>query len=181
VSSSIDFSGLERLKAKLDRIGGADFEPLMETWAQDVLLKNHEARIAAGLDVDEKPMPPTWREQHAESQWVTIGKGPGRRRFKMEGSQDAGGGPPLAPKDSGSRVLRNARARGFKAGDVYEARLYWEDVEAPNGKSILAMHASPGAGARYPKRDVCSHASPTDRREAKDELRAYVRYLVKGG
>jgi hypothetical protein len=136
--------------------GELDFLPLVNQWA-DILQKNHRARILAGLDRSESPMPPTQRERNPAL------------------AARLGSGPPLAPKYESSRVIRNATPEAFKRGTEYVARLSWPNFTTPKGLDILSLHARPLVGAPYPRRDVITHISPTDRRECSEALRKYLK------
>ena len=90
--STIDFSGLERLKKRVEKLGQVDYSPVVAEWAQ-TLLDDNERGLMAGEDAEGRPMPATQREQST-----------GR-------SQRQGSGKPLVPKGPTSRAIRNARRR----------------------------------------------------------------------
>lgn len=158
MATNLDLTGLGRLIGRVKAIGDHDWTPTVAGMAQD-LLAHHEARIDAGLDVDERPMPPTKRERSPAL------------------SRRLGGGPPLAPKPQ-SRTKTRARSGGFRTAEsVYEARLWWENFTAANGRNVLEMHRK-GEG-RLPRRDVTGHPSPTDLRTARERVRRDAKAALK--
>ena len=137
-------------------VAGIDLTPLVNAAAKK-FMASHVSRVLAGKGVDEKPLPITKRQRDPALS----------RRY--------GNGPPLAPKRHGSRVIRNATAAAFRRGNgLYVVELSVPSFTSKGGKDILPMHARPGSGVRYPKRDVISGPSPADRREFAEDLRRFV-------
>lgn len=152
--------GLARIRLHLRRAAALDCTELMEEGAR-ILREDNERRALAGLDCEDRPMPPTRREMDPDLS---------RRR---------GSGPPLAPNRIASRVIRLVQVTWTTAAP-WASLLRWAGFDANNGRPVLGMHANPGGGARYPRRDVISRPTPTAvkrfRQAARDFVRAKLRY-----
>lgn len=180
-TSDVDIRGCQRLQAHLEKIAAAAdadalpiVEPLLIRW-EERLKEGNSRRALAGLDRHDQPMPTTWRETHPESRWVRL---PNGKRFKMLGSQEAGTGPPLAPSRNASRIVANARTGHGRDATGFRAWIAWEAFTTESGLHILALHANPGPGARYPRRDVLGVA-PTEVALAQQDLEEWGEALLK--
>jgi hypothetical protein len=133
----------------------ADPVPLMEEGGR-ILLEDLERRAFAGLDVDDKKMPPTLRERGIGGEWRTIRGHP----VLVEVDPNPPAGPPLIPHNAASRLLRLARTgHEHRPPNMWAAYLGWPGFTSDSGVEVLAYHRT--GGKRLPRRDQSSHPSPT--------------------
>jgi hypothetical protein len=154
-------AALTRLQAKLRKLANPDPRPLLEEWER-ILYEGVERRAKAGLDCNDRPMPPTLRERGIGGEWRTITRGGKTFPVLIKPSDTLPNGPPLQPNDATSRILRTRQVKHDTIGGRWVAQLSWTGFDASNGRSVLGMHASPDAGARYPRRDVISKVADKD-------------------
>jgi hypothetical protein len=152
---------LKRIQAKLRKLANPDPRPLLEEWER-ILYQGVERRAKSGLDCNDRPMPPTLREQGIGGEWRTITRGGKTFPVLIKPSDTLPNGPPLQPNDATSRILRTRQVKHDTIGGRWVAQLSWTGFDASNGRSVLGMHASPDAGARYPRRDVISKVADKD-------------------
>lgn len=133
--------GFPELQAKLDRLSDPDPTAVLEA-LRDVLRADNHDGVLAGLDCDGVPMPLTWRQQHAESQWASKVMPDGTRRsFKMVGFEEGGDGPALAPHGEASHTIASLRTFFFQDGPGRWVVVGdWEDVVSKDGVGYLPFH-----------------------------------------
>lgn len=173
----LDLSALERIRATLERAEGIDFTELMIEGAR-ILQEDNERYLLEGLDCDGRAMPATWRERNPEGFWFTRGAGPGRKRVHVWGGREAGYGPPLLPHREQSRAIRNTQV-GWTTAEPWAASLTWVGLDTDDGRAILGLHAHPGPGAPYPRRDVVSRPRPATVARFVEALDLFVRPLLR--
>lgn len=155
---TLELGALDRIRVMLDHAGSIDFTELMIEGAR-ILQEDNERYLLDGLDCDGRSMPATWRERNPEGFWFTRGTGPGRKRIHVLGGQEAGYGPPLIPHREQSRAIRNAQV-GWTTAEPWMSMLTWVGFDSDDGRAILGLHAHPGPGAPYQRRDIVSHPRP---------------------
>lgn len=199
----LDFSGLDRLKTRLDRIVNPDATPLMASWMR-IIDEDNRKGVMAGLDKDGNPMAPvTYRPRPAalkttKAQRNNPGKGVRRGAFAGLGSHPAGAnnnlssseyrrlaGPPLAPRGPFSRVITNLRLRfGRLSSGTWEAVGYWDEVVNRKGRRFLHYHfdgATGGGKSRtvvLPRRDLRG-VRPEGRLKAMRAMKAWAIDLIR--
>jgi hypothetical protein len=182
VPTILDLTGLDHLLAGLRRIQHLDATPLMMSW-QLIIEADNRQGVMAGIDKDGVPMAPvTYRP-----------KGPPKRHLRRKvGAYNPGvggnlssseyrrlGGPPLAPRGTGSRVITNLLT-GYEGpptgAPMWAAIGYWEGVVSPKGNPFLRYHFT-GAG-RLPRRDLRG-LRPAGRAKALTALTAWGRGEIR--
>lgn len=176
--TTIDTTGLDRLRARFARIVNPDPRPVLETW-QDIMDEDNRRGVLAGLDGQGNPlMPVTYRPVDTKGKKVAKGAkltieqrlGQGRRtkrgRFAAFGSSSEGSynnlssssyrkldGPPLAPRRQFSRVITNYMQRdGQVRYGVWEVVGAWIDVVSQTGVPFLHWHFD--GTSKLPRRDL---------------------------
>jgi hypothetical protein len=149
----LSWPGFPALQSKLARLADPDPAPVLAALREVIRIDNHDG-VLAGTDCDGKPMPLTWRQQHAESQWVTRTMPDGtRRRFKMVGYDEGGSGGPLAPHGDASHTIAGLRTAFVMDGPGRWVVIgAWEDVVSKAGVPYLPFHFR-GEGV-LPTRDL---------------------------
>lgn len=165
-----DFSGLDRLQAKLNEIRKADARPLMVSWMK-IIEDDNRKGILAGLDKDGNPMDPVKYRPRTPKKLTKAQRNDQRAGIKRGifagiGSHPAGlnnnltpgeyrqlAGPPLAPRRQFSRVITNLKTWFYPNGPgANTAEGYWDQVVNTKGVSFLGFHFR-GKG-RLPRRDI---------------------------
>ena len=149
-------------RKKIDAYKSLDPMELIQVW-KGILYEDNIRRAMAGLDVNERPMPPTMRERGIGGQWRTITKNGRKIRILVEVDPNPPAGPPLLPWGKSSRLITLAETRHEirKVGTLveYAAQLGWPDFTAEGGDWVLGFHTNPGPEAPYPRRDMTSRVS----------------------
>jgi hypothetical protein len=156
-SQVIGLDSITRIQKRLARYSAADYQPLMVTWEKR-LKEGNRIGVLAGLDAYGNPMPATVRERTASL------------------SQKHGSGKPLNPRDSRSRVIKDAVTAHGRTGSQWFATLAWENFLTKDGQHILSLHANPSGKARYPKRDLIG-IRPKDFALAQKDLGSFIKGL----
>lgn len=159
-----DISGIGRIIKHLKSLSDIEIRPLAEEMGR-IMVEENRRRLLAGLDSDEKPMPPTKRE---------LGIGSSQRR---------GSGPPLVPRRTASRAIALFRVIRYERSGKGEMRIVcgWDSFDTRKGQSIPDLHARPGPGARYPRRDI-KRVGPTAIKRCREAAVVfYVRKVHYGG
>jgi hypothetical protein len=177
--STLDLTGLDRLRARFANLVNPDATPLMVTWMR-IIDDDNRKGIMAGLDKDGIPMRPvTYRPKPASTRPTAAQKndprkGARRGQFAGLGSHPAGlhnnlssaeyrtlAGPPLAPRGPFSRIITNLVTRfGRISAMAWEAVGYWDEVVSRKGERFLHYHfdGATGGGRRrnvtLPRRDL---------------------------
>ena len=128
---------LVRLQRGIERLTnpGNWMAPLIGEWRQ-IITEDNRASLMLGLDIEGKPFIPVKRTK---------------------------GGPPLLRSEY--RAINYATVWGEQTGkDSFTLFIGWPAFRAKNGRNILAMHARPAPGARYPKRDAIGFRPATRRK-----------------
>jgi hypothetical protein len=174
--ATVDFSGLDRLQARLRRIAQpeATMPVLMASWTKIVADDNRRG-ILAGLDKDGLPMAPVTYRPRPTARPLTAAhknhprKGAKRGEFAGFGAHPGGvnnnltsaeyrrlAGPPLAPRGAFSRVVTNLRFRWGEPvpGLQWELIGYWDEVVNLKGQRFLHYHFDGAAGGGRARRVV---------------------------
>jgi hypothetical protein len=203
--------GLDPLIAKVDRVASvsdAELRPLgLEL--EDVLREDNRKGVLEGTDKDGVPLPPvTYRSGAGErTRARTAAKGYGtldraawrasNRAIDIKAVVRANNnlttaeyqkldGPPLAPRREGSRVITHFRTASGPDGPGRLVILgAWNRVLSIKGVPFLNAHfegANTGRGKRtkLPKRDLRG-VRPWGRRQAREKVRQWVRWLLGAG
>jgi hypothetical protein len=179
VPTILDLTGLDHILAGLRRIQHLDATPLMLSWMQIIESDNRQG-VMAGIDKDGVPMAPvTYRPRGAPKRHLRRKVGaynPGVGGNLSSSEYRRLGGPPLAPRGTGSRVITNLLTGHGREGDQWYALGYWEGVVSPKGNPFLRYHFT-GAG-RLPRRDLRG-LRPTGRAKALTALTAWARGEIR--
>ncbi len=187
---TVDTVGLDRLKARFQRLVNPNATLLMVTWTR-IIEDDNRKGVLAGLDKDGNPMrkvtyrPVTLRQKLTAAQRNKVPASKRRGVFAGLGKHPAGtnnnltsseyrklDGPPLAPRKGFSRVITNLRTRfGQTASGIWEAVGYWDEVVSRKGVLFLKYHFD-GEG-RLPKRDLRG-VRPDGRQKATKAARAWM-------
>jgi hypothetical protein len=169
--ATVDTSGLERLRARFDRLVNPNPEPLMVTWMR-IIDDDNRKGVLAGLDGDGNPLIPVTYRPVKPGVKLTVEQRLGQTPRKKRGRYAAFGsiseglynnlssssyrqldGPPLAPRRQFSRVITNLVTEfGRVSNNVWEAIGHWNEVLSKKGRPFLMYHFN-GDG-RLPKRDL---------------------------
>jgi hypothetical protein len=167
----VDTAGLDRLKARFDKLANPNPVPLLITWMQ-ILDDDNRKGVLAGLDKHGTPMiPVTYRPKEAGVKLTVeqrLGQSArkGRGRFAAFGSSSEGlfnnlssssyrklDGPPLAPRRQFSRVITNYIQRfGRLSTTAWEVVGYWDQVLSRQGIRFLHWHFD--GTTKLPSRDL---------------------------
>ncbi|SRR5579883_253174 len=188
---TVDFGGLERLRARLARIADPDATPLMVAWMK-IIDDDNRRGVLAGLDKDGLPLAPvTYRprppgiQRHRKRGRGAYNAGPGANLSSSEYRRLDG--PPLAPRGVGSRVITNLKFRYGRAGPLdlnWAAIGYWDQVVDRRGNTFLHYHfdGAAGGGRRrnvtLPRRDLRG-VRPDGLRRAGSALRAWMIDVIR--
>jgi hypothetical protein len=182
VPTILDLTGLDHILAGLRRIQNLNAKPLMDSWVLIIEQDNRQG-VMAGIDKDGVPMAPvTYRPKgpparHARRKVGAFNPGVGGNLSSSEYRRL--GGPPLAPRGTGSRVITNLLT-GYEGpptgAPTWAAIGYWEGVVSPKGNPFLRHHFT-GAG-RLPRRDLRG-LRPAGRAKALTALQAWGRDQVR--
>jgi hypothetical protein len=179
MNTILDLTGLDHILAGLRRIQNLNAKPLMDSWVLIIEADNRQG-VMAGIDKDGVPMAPvTYRP-----------KGPPKRHLRRKvGAYNPGvggnlssseyrrlGGPPLAPRGTGSRVITNLLTGHGREGDHWYALGYWEGVVSPKGNPFLRYHFT--GTAKLPRRDLRG-LRPAGRAKALTALQAWGRGEIR--
>ncbi len=196
--NTVDFSGLDRLRARLKRIAEPDAAPLMLSWMKTIDEDNRRG-IMAGLDKDGNPIAPvTYRPKPTalrptSKQLNNPAKGARRGQFAGLGAHPSGmnnnltsaeyrrlAGPALAPRGMFSRVVTNLKFRyGRVSAGVWEAVGYWDQVVNVRGQRFLHyLFDGKGRFGAIPKRDLRG-VRPEGVAKAKASLRAWMIDIIR--
>jgi hypothetical protein len=179
VPTLLDLTGLDHILAGLRRIQHLDATPLMLSWMRIIEFDNRDG-IMKGLDKDGVPMAPvTYRPRGAPKRHLRRKVGafnPGAGGNLTSAEYRRLGGPPLAPRGAGSRVITNLLTGYGREGDQWYALGYWEGVVSPKGYAFLKDHFN-GAG-RLPRRDLRG-LRPAGQAKARTALVAWGRDQVR--
>jgi hypothetical protein len=179
MATTLDLSGLDRLRARFQRIANPDATPLMVAWEQ-IIHDDNRRGVMAGVDFQGNPMiPVTYRPKHGpfktKSEYTKARKlrkeairknlpaGYKQRIGLFQGGTGGNltteqyrllSGPPLAPRGQFSRVITNLQTdhqdgRRHKPWMVWG---FWHDVVSRKNVPFLRYHFN-GAG-RLPRRDL---------------------------
>jgi hypothetical protein len=196
--NTVDFAGLHRLRARLQRIANPDATPLMLSWIRTIDSDNRRG-IMAGTDKDGLPMAPARYRPKPSALRASAGqknnpkKGARRGEFAGYGAHPAGlnnnltsaeyrrlAGPPLAPRGQFSRVVTNLKFRYARTSNGgWEAVGYWDQVVNARGTPFL-RYLFDGMGRRgpIPKRDLRG-VRPGGVAEARNSLRAWIIDIIR--
>jgi hypothetical protein len=179
VPTILDLTGLDHLLAGLRRIQHLDATPLMMSWMR-IIDDDNRTGIMAGIDKDGVPMVPvTYRPRGAPKRHLRRKVGafnPGGSGNLTSAEYRRLGGPPLAPRGTGSRVTTNLLTGYGHEGDQWYALGYWEGIVSVKGNPFLRYHFE-GAG-RLPRRDLRG-LRPAGRAKAVTALRVWGRNEVR--
>jgi hypothetical protein len=164
-TSTIDTSGLDRLRARLAKVANPNPVPVLET-ISDIMDDDNRRGILAGEDGNGNPMVmPSYRPVGKKGVRLTVEQRLGqtgrvkRGRYAAFGSSAEGlfnnlssssyrklDGPPLAPRRQFSRVITNYATRyGEVRTNVWEVIGAWINVLSRKGVPFLHFHFE-GAG-----------------------------------
>jgi hypothetical protein len=195
--STVDFTGLERLQARLRRIANPDATPLMASWMR-IIDEDSRRGIMAGTDKDGAPLarvtyrpvgPKKGHAKHYKSPKYRGAYNPGVGGNLSSSQYRKMTGPPLAPRGVQSRVITNLKTgyqrlyTGRTAG-AWEAFAYWDEVVNKKGETFLHYHfqGASGGGRKHnvtlPKRDLRG-VRPEGREQARRALRAWMTDMVR--
>ncbi len=168
-TATLDTTGLDRLRVRLERIANPDATDLMQTWMR-IIDQDNRRGVMAGLDKDGNPMAPvTYRPVGTPQKLTDAQRNTSNRRartgeFHGRGPAPAGmnnnltsreyrqlGGPPLAPRGQFSRVITNlltgftsptnaTNVPGGITSGQWTAIGYWEGVVSTKGIPFLIFH-----------------------------------------
>ena len=201
-TSTVDVSGLERLKKRFSKIANANATPLMVTWCK-IIDEDNRKGVLAGLDKDGNPMravtyrPVTKKPPKlTDAQRNNVARKKRRGKYAGFGANPAGvnnnltpaeyrllDGPPLAPRRAFSRVITNLLTRfGQTAKGSWEAIGYWNEIVSRKGVKFLQYHfdgapLARGKG-RLPKRDLRG-LRPEARDKARKSARAWMLDIIR--
>jgi hypothetical protein len=188
--ATVDTSGLDRLRARFDRLVNPNPEPLMITWMR-IIDDDNRKGVLAGLDGDGNPLIPVTYRPVKPGVKLTVEQRLGQTPRKKRGRYAAFGsiseglynnlssssyrqldGPPLAPRRQFSRVITNLlTAFGRISSHTWQAIGYWNEVLSKKGRPFLMYHFN-GEG-RLPKRDLRG-IRPEGRDKAQKAARAWM-------
>jgi hypothetical protein len=199
-TATLDATGLDRLMARLKRIGDPDATPLMATWMQ-IIDDDNRRGILAGTDKDGEPMVKvTYRPKKpgAPSVPLTVeqrlGQNPRTKRGAYSrigsGAERANNnltsaeyrlldGPALAPRGKFSRAITNLLTDfddSRRRAGQWEAWGYWEGVVSVKGVPFLIYHFE-GKG-HLPQRDLRG-LRPEGKERSRQALRAWAIDMVR--
>jgi len=193
VSTTFDFSALDRLGARLRALGHLDATPLMHTWMR-IIEEDNRKGVLAGLDRCGLPMAPVkYRPKATPAQKPTKTQRNGVKANQKGPSAGFGpwasglnnnltsseyrllGGPPLAPRGKQSRVITNLETTygppgGIPADGRWFAAGAWDQVVSRAGIPFLPFHFR-GEG-RLPRRDLAG-VRPDGVEKARAAMRAW--------
>jgi hypothetical protein len=174
---TVDTTPIDRLQARLRKIGDPDATPLMRTWMM-IIDDDNRRGVLAGTDMNGNAMVPVkYRPKLKPGQKPVkltveqrLGQKPNakRGRFAAFGSAATGlnnnltsgqyrllGGPALAPRGQFSRVITNLLTDyddSRRASGQWDAWGYWDGVVSAAGVAFLKFHFD-GEG-HLPRRDL---------------------------
>jgi hypothetical protein len=163
--SYMDYRGIDRILAKLNRIKDLDPTPVLRDWGK-VIIEDNRAGVLGGKQYNDSPMAPVkyrpaeakptaFRSHKAGKFGTTTGRFKGFAPAGQESNAKVGrtvlpnnnltteqykklSGPPLAPRGDESRVIANLVLREpYKTGDRWVAEAYWADVVDAKGRPFL--------------------------------------------
>jgi hypothetical protein len=189
--------GVQRLVWNHRALAGADPRPLLWKWAT-IIEEDNRRGVLAGTDKDGKPMQAvTYRPKLPKGRKRARPWTAAQQAAHLAGKTEPGGnnlssaqyrrlgGPPLAPRGPGSRVITNLQtAIGWDtAAGTGFAEGRWADVESRKGVPFLMAHftgAQCGKGhkVKLPVRDLRG-VRPLGQRRAFRALQEWGRELVK--
>jgi hypothetical protein len=157
----VDTTGLDRLRAQLERLANPDPTPLLIRWA-DLMDRDNRLGVLAGTDGAGQPMDPvTYRPAKPGSKSVklTVAQRLGQSPRKSRGKYSRSGsgahtnnnltsaeyrlldGPPLAPRKQFSRVITNyMQSFGMTGINRWEVVGAWVNVLSKKGVPFLRYH-----------------------------------------
>jgi hypothetical protein len=127
------WEGYDALRASMARLAHPDPTPLLRQ-LEEVIFRDNERGVLAGLDRNGQRMPVT------------------KRQLDPNLSAKLGDGPPLAPKRTDSRVIKDLVTGFFQDGGDWVVFGAWENVLSKSGVPFLPFHFR-GEG-RLPVRDL---------------------------
>ena len=192
MSTTLDTSGLDRLRDGLARIANPDATDLMVQW-EIIIDRDNREGILQGLDKDGVAMVPVkYRPKPPGPVKLTKTQRGGARANARKGAflglASAGlgnltsseyrllGGPPLAPRGQFSRVITNLKTGHGREGANWYAMGYWDEVVSTKGVPFLRFHFD-GRG-HLPRRDLRG-IRPAGVAKATEALRNWARLLVR--
>lgn len=200
MAASIDWDGIDRIKARIDRavhIDRTDFRVLGED-LERIIVEDNRKGVMEGTDKDGKPLAPvTYRTGKAAPVQPRSIRGNvfgtiDFRRARAANARLRGKhlrfnnldsstyrtltGPPTAPRGLGSRVITNLRTRHSVQKRVLVAEGSWEKVVNAQGRPFL-RYLFEGT-AKMPARDLRG-VRPWGRQKALDAARAWAAWLLR--
>lgn len=196
MTSFVDLSGLDRLTARVSKLGSLDATPLMATFMR-VIEEDNRKGVLAGTDKDGGYMPavtyrPVGKGKRANARQKNNVKGRVRSGvFGGLGPMASGlhnnlttaeyrklSGPPLAPRRQFSRVITNLRTAFEWSPDrtMWTAYGAWFEVVSVKGRPFLSAHFQ-GKG-RLPLRNLAG-VRPEGRTKARRAAVAWMRDQVR--
>ncbi len=197
-TATVDLSGLDRIQARLRKIGDPDATPLMATWMRIIDDDNRRGALA-GLDMNGNPMVPVkYRPKTPGGVKLTVeqrlGQAPNtkRGRYAAFGSIATApnnnltssqyrllNGPALAPRGQFSRVITNLLTDyddSQRSKGQWEAWGYWDGVVSTAGVPFLKFHFD-GEG-HLPIRDLRG-LRPAGQKLSLEALRSWAIDMVR--
>jgi hypothetical protein len=180
----INLNALVNLKNALSQMVTLDLKPLLEK-GEEILREGNREGLIAGTDHSGTRLKTTWRETHPENHWMRAsGVAKASRKgqyFLAKGYHEAGKGRPLVPNEEMSRAITHVRTdHGQPSEHTYSVILWWDGAgfTTEQGDHILDLHASPRAGARYPRRDI-QGVRPETVKKFEEAAKAYITAAIK--
>lgn len=169
----VDTAPLERIIGRLVmlRLSDVDFTPLMLEWRTILEEDNREARLA-GEDGWGIPLAPVMYRPNPS-------KNPNYSILANDNLTSSWyrelSGPPLAPRGTESRSIKNFKTAHLHLGNQWQALGAWEDVLTVDGRPLLPMHFQ--GGGYLPIRNL-AHVRPKAMVRVRDALTRFARRLI---
>lgn len=188
MTSFVDLSGLDRLTARVSKLGALDATPLMATFMR-IIERDNRRGLLAGQDKDGRPLAPvTYRPVRPKAtdarqrnnargrSGIFGGLGPmaaGLNNNLTSAEYRRLAGKPLIPRGANSRAITNLRTEYSHSADMrtWEATGVWDQFVDGRGRKILPYHLN-GRG-RNPIRDIAG-VRPQGREEARKAAVAWM-------
>jgi hypothetical protein len=196
MASTVDTSGLDRVRTRFDRIANPNPIPLMITWGR-IIDEDNRKGVLAGTDHTGALMRPvSYRPVGKPGVKLTVAQRLGqaprakRGRYAAFGSIETGlhnnlkssaykllDGPALAPRKQFSRVITNLLTRfGKLSNGIWECVGYWNDVVSEKGVPFLHWHFT--GTTKLPQRDLRG-LRPDGVEKARKSMRAWMIDVIR--